>query len=139
MPSNIRPSTRAVSAMDSFLPIWLPEGSRYVTPMPRSWPATSKAQRVRVEVFSKIRAMFLPLKSSWAMPAFFFAFSSAARSISPSISSGVKSNSFKKLLPFKFMSDASMLGLISDIILPGRRKCNPGNVKLCDNKCINIQ
>ena len=28
MPSNIRPSTRAVSAMDSFLPIWLPDGSR---------------------------------------------------------------------------------------------------------------
>ena len=25
MPSNMRPSTRAVSAMDSFLPIWLPE------------------------------------------------------------------------------------------------------------------
>ena len=26
MPSNIRPSTRAVSEMDSFLPIWLPDG-----------------------------------------------------------------------------------------------------------------
>ena len=28
MPSNIRPSTRAVSFMDSLMPIWEPEGPR---------------------------------------------------------------------------------------------------------------
>lgn len=34
-------------------------------------------------------AMFLPCRASWRMPAFFFAFRSAARSSRPSISSGV--------------------------------------------------
>ena len=88
MPSYSRPSTRAVSAMDSFLPICEPAGSRYVACMPRSYAATSKLQRVRVEVFSKISAMFLPRSTSWAMPDFFFALSSAARSSSAPISSG---------------------------------------------------
>ena len=60
MPSYIRPRTFAVSAMDSFFPIWLLPGSRYVTPMPRSIPATSNEQRVRVDVFSNSRTMFLP-------------------------------------------------------------------------------
>ena len=71
MPSYIRPSTRAVSAMDSFLPIWLLPGSRYVTPMPRSIPATSKEQRVRVEVFSNSRTMFFPSSQRWGTPARF--------------------------------------------------------------------
>ncbi len=60
MPSNIEARTLAVSAMDSFFPIWDPVGSRYVVPMPRSCAATSKAQRVLVEVFSKISATFRP-------------------------------------------------------------------------------
>ncbi len=58
MPSNIRPRTRAVSFTDSLWPIWEPVGSRYVVEAPWSAAATSKAQRVRVEVFSKISAMF---------------------------------------------------------------------------------
>ena len=61
IPSNILPRTRAVSAMLSFLPIWEPCGSRYVTPIPISCAATSKEQRVRVLVFSKINAIFLPI------------------------------------------------------------------------------
>ena len=101
MPSNIWDSTRAVSAMDSFLPIWLAAGSRKVTPIPRSWAATSKLQRVRVEVFSKISAMFLPRSPSWGTPAFFFAFSSAASASSAAISSGVKSSRVRKSRPFK--------------------------------------
>ena len=60
MPSYIRPRTWAVSAMDSFAPIWQLPGSRQVTPMPRSMAATSKAQRVRVEVFSNRSTTFLP-------------------------------------------------------------------------------
>ena len=31
IPSNVRPSTRAVSFIDSLCPIWEPVGSRYVT------------------------------------------------------------------------------------------------------------
>lgn len=60
MPSYIRPSTRAVSFTDSLCPICDPTGSRYVVEAPWSAAATSNAQRVRVEVFSKIRAMFFP-------------------------------------------------------------------------------
>ena len=77
--------------------------------MPRSWAATSKLHRVRVLVFSKIRAMFLPTKSAWGMPAFFFAFRSAARSSSPVISSGLKSSSVKKLFPFRFICMSSRI------------------------------
>ena len=64
MPSNIRPSTRAVSFADSLWPICEPDGSRYVVLAPWSAAATSKAQRVRVEVFSKTSAMFLPRSRS---------------------------------------------------------------------------
>ena len=46
----------------------------------RSCAATSNEQRVRVEVFSKISATFLPRSVSCGMPALFLAFSSAARS-----------------------------------------------------------
>jgi hypothetical protein len=34
MPSYMRPSTRAVSAMDAFLPLWEPSGPRQVTCAP---------------------------------------------------------------------------------------------------------
>ena len=49
--------------------------------MPRSCAATSNAQRVRVEVFSKISATFLPSSVRCGMPAFFLAFSSIAVSM----------------------------------------------------------
>lgn len=39
-----------------------------MTPIPRSWAATSKEQRVRVLVFSKISAIFLPSKGLSATP-----------------------------------------------------------------------
>ena len=64
-----------------------PEIIRYF--MPRSCAATSNAQRVRVEVFSKIRAMFLPSQQRCGTPAFFLAFSSTAVSMNSWISSGV--------------------------------------------------
>ena len=103
MPSNIDESTRAVSAMLSFLPICEPCGSRYVTPIPRSCAATSKLHRVRVLVFSKISAMFLPLQYLCGTPSFFSVFNFSARSIRYVISSPEKSSSFKKSLPFKFI------------------------------------
>ena len=71
--------------------------------MPRSWAATSKLQRVRVEVFSKMSATFLPRSVSWGMQAFFLAFSSAARSSRLPISAGVKSSSVKKSRPIRSM------------------------------------
>ena len=40
--------------------------------MPRSYAATSKEQRVRVLVFSKMRAMFLPSQYLCGTPTFFF-------------------------------------------------------------------
>ena len=57
--------------------------------MPKSYAATSKLQRVRVEVFSKISATFFPRSSSCGFPAFFFALSSAASESSARISWGV--------------------------------------------------
>ena len=102
MPSNIRPSTRAVSAMLSFLPICEPFGSRYTACIPKSAAATSNAHRVRVLVFSKISATFFPAHSACGTPAFFRAFNSAAKSSSSVISAGVKSSSFKK---FRFFND----------------------------------
>ena len=80
MPSYIRPSTFAVSAMDSFLPIWEEPGSRKVTPMPRSRAATSKEQRVRVEVFSKSRTICLSVRYLCSIPLYFMRLNSAARS-----------------------------------------------------------
>ena len=104
MPSNIRPSTRAVSLTDSLCPICEPDGSRYVVEAPWSAAATSKAQRVRVEVFSKISAMFLPRSRCTSVPAFLAAFSSAARSTRRRNSSAVKSSSLRKWRPVRSMA-----------------------------------
>ena len=62
--SNMRPSTRAVSAMVSAWPMWEPSGPsrRCVRP---DLAATSNAHSVRVDAFSKISAKFLPA-SPWA-------------------------------------------------------------------------
>ena len=49
-----------MSATDSLWPSCDPDGSRYVTWAPWSKAATSNADLVRVEVFSKIRAISLP-------------------------------------------------------------------------------
>ena len=58
MASYILPRTRAVSFTDSLWPMCEPLGSRYVTWAPWWWAATSNAQRVRVEAFSKMTATF---------------------------------------------------------------------------------
>ncbi len=63
---------------------------------PWSAAATSKAQRVRVEVFSKISAMFFPRRYGVSVPARLAAFSSAASSSRPRNSSAVKSASLRK-------------------------------------------
>ena len=64
--------------------------------------ATSKAHLVRVEVFSNSSTMCLSRSSVPQRPARRFAFRSCPRSSKYRISSGVKSISVKKLLPFKF-------------------------------------
>ena len=51
-----------------------------VTCAPWSWDATSNAHRVRVESFSKIKAISLPFSLCSSRPSRFAAFSSAARS-----------------------------------------------------------
>src|SRR5699024_12848919 len=89
--------------MLSFLPIWELFGSRKVLPIPRSLAATSKEHLVLVLFFSKIRAIFFPLRTSTGSPFFFFSFSFADRSIKYSISSFVKSFSVRKFRPFKFI------------------------------------
>src|SRR5690348_6235700 len=64
---------------------------------PWSLAATSKAVRVRVDVFSKISAMFLPARRGRSYPAYLAALRSAdsfSRNVS---SSGVKSSSLRKL------------------------------------------
>ena len=61
-----------------------------VTCAPWSNAATSNAQRVRVESFSKISAISLPTSFCSSRPSFFAAFSSAARSIRYVISSGAE-------------------------------------------------
>jgi hypothetical protein len=74
----MRPSTRAVSLIDSLCPIWLPLGPKYVTRAPWSNAATSKEHRVRVESFSKMSAMFLPVSFCTSLPFFLSALSCAA-------------------------------------------------------------
>ena len=48
--------------MDSFLPIWLPVGPRYVVNAHWSLAATSNAQRVRVESFFEDEGKVLSLQ-----------------------------------------------------------------------------
>ena len=89
IPSYILPSTLAVSAILSFLPIWELPGSRYVTPIPKSKPATSNEHLVLVDVFSNSRTIFLPFKYLWSIPLCFFSFKSFDKSNKYLISSGV--------------------------------------------------
>ncbi|MDF9816171.1 hypothetical protein M2266_005402 [Streptomyces sp. SPB162] len=63
---------------------------------PWSAAATSNEQRVLVEVFSKISAMFLPVSRRTSVPARLAAFSWAASSTRWSNSSGLKSSSLRK-------------------------------------------
>src|SRR4051812_34757924 len=76
-----------------------PEGPMNVTCAPWSKAATSKAQRVLVESFSKISAISLPTSTCFSRPSRFAALSSAARSTRYLISSGVKSASFIRCRP----------------------------------------
>ena len=79
-----------------------------MVPIPKSRAATSKAHRVRVEVFSKISATFFPSRQRWGMPAFFLAFRSAAVSRNWPIWAGVKSRSLRKWV-WSFMGGSSLL------------------------------
>ena len=58
-----------MSLADSLVPMCEPAGSMYVVAAPWSAAATSKAQRVRVEDFSKISAMFFPRSRRTSEPA----------------------------------------------------------------------
>lgn len=102
MPSYIRPSTRAVSLIDSLCPIWLPLGPRYVTRAPWSNAATSKEHLVRVESFSKMSAMFLPVSFCTSVPFFLSAFSCAERASREVSCAGVKSSNFRKCFFIQF-------------------------------------
>ena len=104
IPSNILPSTRAVSSTLSLYPSCISSLPRYSGCPPSSMQPMVKEQRVLVDGFSKISAIFLPFKLFPVMPCFFFAFSSAARSTMYIISSGVKSFNVKNERPFKFIS-----------------------------------
>src|SRR5665648_184384 len=98
MPSYILPSTLAVSFIDSLCPICEPLGPRYVTWAPWSSAATSKAQRVRVDDFSNIRAIFLPFIFCCSVPAYLALLWSAERPSRNLISSRLKSSNFRKCL-----------------------------------------
>ena len=65
----------------SLWPMCEPDGPMKVTCAPWSYAATSKAQRVRVESFSKISTISLPTSFCSSRPSLLAAFSSAARSI----------------------------------------------------------
>ena len=93
IPSKNRPSTRAVSATDSLWPIWLDAGSRTVTWAPWWYAATSNAQRVRVEVFSKTSAIVRPTSRCTSRPSARSVLSVRVRSTSDHHSAGVKSSS----------------------------------------------
>ncbi len=77
---------------------------------PWSAAATSNAQRVRVEVFSKISAMFRPRRYWVSAPACLAAFSSAASSTRPRNSSSVKSSSLRKWRPARAVGTVAMAG-----------------------------
>src|SRR5262249_50123974 len=69
----------------------------YVTWAPWSNDATSKAERVRVEVFSKIKAISLPSSRFTSVPAYFATFRASESWSKNRSSRGSKSISFRKL------------------------------------------
>ena len=114
IPSNMRPITLAVSSTDSFLPNWVlsvPMNSGYA---PKSLQATTKEDRVRVEVFSKSRATLLPSRYLCGTPVFFSFFRWKAKSTRYMISAGVKSLQARKLRPWKTLSLTFAEGLRTD-------------------------
>src|SRR6056297_3928398 len=114
MPSNMRPSTRAVSLTVSFRPICEPEGPRYVTCAPWSWAATSKPARVRVLSFSKISAISLPFSSSVSVPAYFADLRSAESFSRKPISAGEKSRRLRKWRFFRLYDMCLSLCRVAD-------------------------
>ncbi|CAM5477049.1 hypothetical protein SALBM135S_04664 [Streptomyces alboniger] len=99
-----------MSLADSLFPMCEPDWSMYVVEAPWSAAATSKAQRVLVELFSKISAMFLPVRRRTSVPARFAAFSSAASASRPRNSSAVKSSSLRKWRPVRWVAMVMLLG-----------------------------
>src|SRR4051794_10699672 len=121
MASYMRPSTRAVSLTVSLWPMCEPVGPMNVTCAPWSYAATSNAQRVRVESFSKISTISLPASFCSSRPSFFAAFNSAARSRKYVISSAVKSTSVRKLRPRRSMTVLMSVRLLSGVADDGTR------------------
>src|SRR4029453_3093146 len=117
--SYIRPSTRAVSFTVSLCPMCEPEGPMKVTCAPWSKAATSNAQRVLVESFSKISAISLPTSFCSSRPSFLAAFNSAASSIKYVISSGLKSASFNRCFPRR-STTVLMIRLLSSCLTDDR-------------------
>src|SRR3954452_10886966 len=93
-----------------------PLGPMKVTCAPWSKAATSNAQRVRVESFSKISTISLPRSRSSSRPAFLAALRSVARSSMYRISSPVKSARRSRWRPLRSMGwfTAASSGVTND-------------------------
>ena len=109
----MRPRTRAVSFTDSFLPKWMSGRVRYSPLPPSSRTAMSVELRVRVELFSKMSAMFLRCSRSPRTPALRRAFNCAARSMRLTISSSV--NDARRIIerPLRLSIQVSIFTILS--------------------------
>ena len=85
-------------------------GRGTVTCAPWSNAATSKAHRVRVDVFSKISAMFLPVSRGCSVPVALGRLE-LGREVEqgPELVAGVKSSSLRKFRPSRWRSRAALL------------------------------
>ena len=99
-----------------------------MTRAPWSKAATSKAQRVRVEVFSKISAMFFRLSCGCSEPAYFATLSSAARSSRNLHSLGVKSTSLTKLRLRRLKAISDPLALDGQVMQRGPPRPRPSSL-----------
>src|SRR4030066_2443401 len=94
--STMRDSTRAVSSTGSPRSRCVSRGDRKTLEPPSCAMPASNETRVRVEDFSKIMAMVLPVSGAMFSPRWRRAFSSLARRISPLSSAGLRSMSVRK-------------------------------------------
>jgi hypothetical protein len=100
MPSNMRPSTRAMSLMLSPLPKRISCGDITCACAPSSAAAMEKAVRVRQDGRWKIRQKFRSVSERGKMRARFLRFSSIACDSSACTCSGENSSSVIRLMPF---------------------------------------
>ena len=83
---------------------------------PKSLAATVKAQRVRVDVFSKSKATCLPSWMRCALPAFFCCLRSCAVSSISRISLGEKSFKVKKERPFRLVGSLATVAVVESVV-----------------------